>query len=438
MNLNRSNAILAIAALALSVPTWLTLRGDLEAFVDVTQVPKLFEGFTADNVAAVALGKPKDPQPEVAPQPGADPNQKPPIQYDQIQFQRTDKGFVLGQAMGEKFGAPVHPQMLELQVWKHLASIPADREALVQENATEEQLVEYGLDAAHAFVIKAYNAQQQVVAELLVGKDTSIGAQGTETVRGVYVRRGDNRDVGFYEVPSWTRAVDAQPWLDLAIAKISADMVRRIEIKNQTGQAAFARKKGEASWVCDAPPAGKGALRQIEVEGLVQRLGYVQAQDYIRAITNGSLAPFGLEQPKLTLQIVYEKDGKDVTVDIALGNPIEGKTTQYVRCSLSDFICAMPLQWGAGFERDIGELFDPAAAPVEAQKDAQAGGDAPKEVQPVAPTVPQEPQQGEGVKPAQPVAPPVAPSDAQQPKDGGEQKVDGKTDSGNGGGVHGR
>ena len=188
MNLLRANAFLAIAAAALAVPTWLTIQGDLENFVDTAQVPKLFEGFTADNVAAVALGKPKDPQPEVAQQPGADPDQKAPIQYDQIQFQRTDKGFVLGQAMGEKFGAPVNSQMLDLQVWKHLSSIQADRETLVQENATEQQLADYGLDPLHAFVIKAFNAQQQVIAELLVGKDPNVGAQGTDTVRGVYVR----------------------------------------------------------------------------------------------------------------------------------------------------------------------------------------------------------------------------------------------------------
>lgn len=422
MNLNRSNAVLAVAALALAVPTWLTMKGDLESFVDMAQVPKMFEGFTADNVAAVALGKPKDPQPDVAPQPGADPNQKPPVQYDQIQFQRTDKGFVLGQAMGEKFGAPVNPQMLELQVWKHLASIPADRETFVQENATEEQLVEYGLDPAHAFVVKAFNSQQQVIAELLVGKDTSIGAQGAETVRGVYVRRGDGRDVAFYEVPYWNRSVDAQQWLELSVAKIPADMVRRVEVKNQTGQAVFARKKGEASWACDVPPAGKAALRQVEVEGLVQRLGYVQAQDYVRAVANGPLGQYGLDQPKVTLQVVYEKDGKDVTVDIALGNPIEGKTTQYVRCSLCDFVCAMPTQWGAGFERDLGEFFDPAAAPVATPKEPQAGNEAPKtDAQAPANPEPPKPQQGDGGKPAQTDAQPAVPVEPQKPKDGGER-----------------
>ena len=443
MNLTKANTLLAVAAIVLAVPTWLTIQGDLENFVDTAQVPKMFDGFTVDNVATVVLGKPKDPQPEAQTQPGADPNQKPQIQYDQLQFQRTDKGFVLGQAMGEKYGAPANGQMLELQVWKHLSSMPFDRETLVQEGATEEQLVSYGLDPAHAFVVKAGNAQGQVIAELLVGKDTNLGAQGTDVVRGVYVRKADSRDVAFYEVPLWNRSIDAQQWLDLWVAKVPADMVRRIEVKNQTGQAAFVRKKGESSWACEAAPAGKGAVRQIEVEGLVQRLGYVQAQDYVRPLASAPLAQLGLDTPTVVVSVVYEKDGKDTTLEVAAGKQIEGKPTQYVRCSASDFVCALPVQWAAGFERDLGEFFDPAQQ-VEAAPQPKEGGEGKKEEAqqadakqaesaPVAP-MPSQPSQSAPVEPKDGGAPsevvpapkdavptplPVDPKQPQQKPDGG-------------------
>ena len=443
MNLTKANTLLAVAAIVLAVPTWLTIQGDLENFVDTAQVPKMFDGFTVDNVATVVLGKPKDPQPEAQTQPGADPNQKPQIQYDQLQFQRTDKGFVLGQAMGEKYGAPANGQMLELQVWKHLSSMPFDRETLVQEGATEEQLVSYGLDPAHAFVVKAGNAQGQVIAELLVGKDTNLGAQGTDVVRGVYVRKADSRDVAFYEVPLWNRSIDAQQWLDLSVAKVPADMVRRIEVKNQTGQAAFVRKKGESSWACEAAPAGKGAVRQIEVEGLVQRLAYLQAQDYVRPLASAPLAQLGLDTPTVVVSVVYEKDGKDTTLEVAAGKQIEGKPTQYVRCSASDFVCALPVQWAAGFERDLGEFFDPAqqveAAPQptgdgegkkeEAQQaDAKQGDAAPVAPMPSQPSqsAPVEPKDGgapsevvPAPKDAVPIPLPVDPKQPQQKPDGG-------------------
>lgn len=427
MNLTKANTLLAVAAGVLAVPTWLTIQGDLENFVDTAQVPKMFDGFTVDNVATVVLGKPKDPQPDASTQPGAGPDQKPQIQYDQLQFQRTDKGFVLGQAMGEKFGAPANGQMLELQVWKHLTSMPFDRETLVQEGASDEQLVNYGLDPAHAFVVKAGNAQGQVIAELLVGKDTNLGAQGTDVVRGVYVRKADSRDVAFYEVPMWNRSIDAQQWLDLSVAKVPADMVRRIEVKNQTGQVAFTRKKGESSWACEAAPAGKGAVRQIEVEGLVQRLSYVQAQDYVRPLAGAPLAQLGLDTPSVVVSVVYEKDGKDATLEVAAGKPIEGKPTQYVRCSASDFVCALPVQWAAGFERDLGEFFDPAPQPESAQQ-SQGGVEPKKEESAPVPTKTEEAPSDSKPVDAVPVAPvPTQPSQPVQPvptepKDGGAPK----------------
>ena len=269
MNLTKANLVLAITTVVLAVPTWMTLRRDLENFVDVADVPRLFAGFTTDNVATLALGKPKDPQPDVQPAPGSDPNQKPAIQYDQINFQRTELGFVLGQGMGEQSGVPVNAQMLELQVWKHLAEIPADKETLVQSEATDAQLAEYGLDQAHAFVLRTTNAQSQVIAELLVGKDTTTTTQGAEAVRGVFVRRSDARDVVFYEVPFWNRTIDTSQWIERTMFKVPADMVRRLEVQNQTGKAVFVRPKGQASWQVEAPPSGKGAVRQIEVEGVL-------------------------------------------------------------------------------------------------------------------------------------------------------------------------
>lgn len=389
MNLTKANLVLAIAAVVLSVPTWMTLRRDLENFVDVAEVPRLFAGFTPDNVATLALGKPKDPQPEVQVPPGTDPNQKPQVQYDQINFQRTDTGFVLGQGMGEQTGVPVNAQMLELQVWKHLAEIPADQETSVQDEATDAQLTEYGLDQAHAFVVRTANAQGQVLAELLVGKDTTTSAQGTETVRGVFVRRSDSRDVVFYEVPFWNRTIDTSQWIERTMFKVPADMVRRLELQNQTGKAVFTRAKGQGSWQSEVTPAGKGAIRQIEVEGLVQRFAYLQAADFVRPLASANAAQLGLESPALHLAVTYEKDGKDVTVTVDVGSVLDGKNTNYVRCSESNFVITVASPWVAGFERDVGEYYDPAAVQQDAPKD-ETPVEARKDEALLAPVVPRE------------------------------------------------
>src|SRR5262245_53132315 len=105
MNLARQNAIVLAAAVLLAVPTWLQLSSDAESFKDIAQIPLLFDGFTSDNVGHIYIGQPKKEQPPPDPR---QPDQKPPIAYDQLHIQKTDKGFVFGAAVaGDLVGAPV-------------------------------------------------------------------------------------------------------------------------------------------------------------------------------------------------------------------------------------------------------------------------------------------------------------------------------------------
>src|SRR5688572_12639184 len=98
MNLSTRNVVLAVLAGVLAVPTFLQLRRDADAFVDLATVPLLFDGFTADNVTQLFLGQPKKEQP------APDPNnpQQPKVAYDQLALQRSDKGWML--AAGELAG----------------------------------------------------------------------------------------------------------------------------------------------------------------------------------------------------------------------------------------------------------------------------------------------------------------------------------------------
>src|SRR5688572_12190567 len=100
MNFAKSNVVLLVAAAVLAVPTILQLRSEAESFVDYSRVPLMFDGFTPDNVGFVAIGQPKKEQPPANPQ---TPNQKPPVQYDQLFLQRTDKGWAIAQP---GFGQP--------------------------------------------------------------------------------------------------------------------------------------------------------------------------------------------------------------------------------------------------------------------------------------------------------------------------------------------
>ncbi len=362
MNLRTANLVLAIAAVVLAVPTWLTIQGEGAAFVDVAQVPHLFEGFTADLVANIALGEPKPEQP--APAATAGPNQTSPIQYDLVTFQRVNQQFVLGQGMGELAGAPVNRELVDLQVLKHLAEIRSDQRALVQPEASDEQLAEYGLDPAHAFVVKASDAAGQVLAELLVGKDTAPAKGGADDVRGVFVRRRNSRDVVLYEVPYWPRGTKPEQWLDRTVLRLTPDVVRRLTIRNESGTVTFARPKGRASWDCEQPPEGRAAVRQIEVEGLVQRFttgGYVLASEFLRPLQTATLNAWGLDPPRLEVHITYDTSDTEQTVVLGIGAVVEGKSEFYLRSSDSAFAMTIAAYLVSPFERAVGEYFDPKA-----------------------------------------------------------------------------
>ncbi|MCA8976981.1 MAG: hypothetical protein KDC98_19815 [Planctomycetes bacterium] len=178
MNLKKSNIALLIAAAALAVPTTIQLASEAESFVDYSRIPLMFDGFTDDNVGFVAIGKPKAEQPKPNPQ---TPEQKPPVAYDQLTLQRSDKGWMIGPTPGEMsnlVGVPVNAPLVESNVFEHLRKIRADKQTLIQENATSEQLAEYGLDEAHATFMKVSDKTgQNIVAALYIGSEATTPAE---------------------------------------------------------------------------------------------------------------------------------------------------------------------------------------------------------------------------------------------------------------------
>jgi hypothetical protein len=371
MNLAKRNAVLAVAAAVLAVPTYLQLRRDADTFVDPGSVPLLFDGFTADTVAMLTLASPKPEQPVAE---SGNPN-APKVVYDQLVLQRTEKGWALAPVQGQELaGAPVSKDRVESDVFVHLRSIRSDREVLVQPNATPEQLEKYGLDEKHAFVIRATDRPQNpllaptVIAELLVGKDAGANQTGTDAVRGVFVRKSDSTDVVLYELDRhWRRDVQQDQWLEKVIAKLEPDKVQRFTLRNTAtgGQpVTFARLDGKASWQAVDAPAGVGAVRQTEVENLVQRLRWIAVQDFRLPLARaGNLAAMGLAPGKIEIDLVVKEADRDRELRLVVGNQVEGKNEHYLTTTDPQFPFVMT--WPAGtvtpFEVDPKvQLFDPA------------------------------------------------------------------------------
>jgi Domain of unknown function (DUF4340) len=361
MNLNRRNVLLAVLAAGLAVPTALQLRADAETFVDITRVPLLFDGFTSDNLGSLRLRQPKVEPPPVDP---ANPNAARAT-HDELVFQKSDKGWVFAQ--GELTGAPVGKERVESDLLQHLRSIRADRDALVQQNATPTQLAEYGLDDEHAFVVQAFDSQNRnLTADLLVGRDAALGQSGTDAVRGVFVRKSDSTDVILYEFDKgWRRDVKSELWLDKVLARVPTEKIQKFSLRNAATAGTtftFERRDGKASWHPVDPPAGLGALRQTEVETLVQRLGYLAAQDFRMPLQKaGNLQQLGLLPPQIEFEVHWKDGDRDRVLKLAVGNKLDGKNEYYLTSNESVFLMTWPAGNAVPFEVDVkAQWFDPA------------------------------------------------------------------------------
>lgn len=375
MNLARANVVLAVLAAVLAVPTALHIHRDAASFGDHGTPPLLFDGFTADTVAVITLAQPKKDQPVSEQQ----PPQQQRVAYDQLQFQRTDKGFVL--ASGDLVGAPVSKERVESDVFAHLRAIRADRDSLVQANATPEQLAQYGLDEAQAFVVRVTDANvpPNVIAELLVGRDAGQGQAGTDAVRGVFVRKSDASDVVLYEFEKgWRRDVQQDLWLDKVLARVEPEKVRKLSIRNAATAGAtwrFERGGGKASWQVVEPPRPVGAVRQTEVENLLQRLRWISVQDYRAPLQRaGNLAALGLAPPQLELELLIHEGDRERSLRLAVGNQLDGKNEYYLTTNESAFLMTWPAGFVAPLELDVpAMLFDPL--PPDERAGEGPGGD---------------------------------------------------------------
>lgn len=388
MNLTKSNVILAIAAAVLAVPTYLQLQRDAGSFVDLADVPLMFDGFTAENVGSLVMLSPKAEQTKADP---ARPEQKPAVAYDQLLLVRNDRGFQVAPAQGMLnpglVGAPVARDRVETDVFTHLRRIRMDRQTLVRADATDEQLAQCGLDDAQAFVVRAADAAgKNLVAELLVGKPSDGGQVGSEAVRGVYVRRAGSRDVVLYEfeqdAKTWRRDVDPANWIDKLLFRLEPSLLDYLAIRNQAGGAAtfvFQKKDGKASWVAEPVPSGPGyenlgAVRQVELEGLVQRLRHVAAQEFRLPLAQaGNLASLGLNPAGLEIEARWREGGQPKSVKLQIGAKVEGKNEYYMTCSESPFLMTWPASLLAPLERDPREYFDPAQPPKDAVAPTDGG-----------------------------------------------------------------
>jgi hypothetical protein len=264
------------------------------------------------------------------------------------------------------------------EVLEHLGRIRRDEKAVHRAKATPEELQQFGLTKDEGYLVVAFDAQNRVLAELVVGKDVSGGQWDQDRVRGRYVRARANESVLIYETDFFAPTVVATEWLDNRIAQVDLSKTVGYSLFNATMKEPVVFKKERADlaeWQVDKAPAGTGPPRQGDLQQLVQKVSIIDAARFLAPLQADKLKAKGLEPSKIGLEpadcfVSYTLDSGE-TVTLELGRKLEDKPEVYARCTKSPFLFTVP-EWIKGdLEVDVKKLFDPPSDALRPDKDGK-------------------------------------------------------------------
>jgi hypothetical protein len=367
----RTNLVLAAVAGGLAVPTVLTFLADRTAFTEIDKIPRLFEGFTAENIRYLDLQKQKlqDGKPVMD-------AQGQPARERLVLFKQDDKWRI---GDGELAGVPADVAKVERDVLDHVKRIRINRDTLLFPGADDKTLDQRELSLEKCTLIRCLDREQKPVAELVVGADASKGKWDPDVVKGRYVRRLDNKDVVLYdadEAQYWNLTLKADDWIDKKVHDFNLQLgkVKSFALKTPKGEVAFEKEKPAAGapagtpekWKATKAPDKVGAVRQQEVTNLVSRFATLYVQRFQEPVqARKDLKDIGLDPADVTVSATLE-DGTVYTLEI--GHKIADKQECHARSNHSDFLLAIgDYDRTAYIDRNPVDLFDPPAEAVASQ-----------------------------------------------------------------------
>lgn len=441
----QTNAILAGLAVVLAIPTAVTLIAERRSFTEYDSIPRLFEGFTPENVQAIVLTKAKAASDPAAAQPPEGSPEPAPVEQDELVLIRQEGKWVIGETQErphDQAGVPVRANKVEDDVLEHVKQMRRDDKALVKVDADDKELAAKGLTEATGTLVRCQNADRVAVAEFWLGKDASGGQYGQDAVKGYFVCPKGRKDIILYEPDYWNLTLKAEDWIETRIQQFEADRVTGLAIRNPSkGDVAFTRepkKEGEPNatriWKADKTPEGRGTLRQEEINGLLSRFAYVNVQRYVGHVGRLSdpelqrMVP-GPESSQIEVKATLD-DGATATMWV--GTKVPDKPEYYALFAgkdawTKDYLVAVGDWMVTGFEKDPAELFEPAAptpaAPVTPAVPKEGEGGAQKPPETPKQETPQETPKQEAPKQEEPkvessTTPPKGEGGAEAPKTG--------------------
>lgn len=332
----KTNLVLLVLALLLAIPVTLTVRAERANFTEIEDIPLLFDGFHKGSVAFLRVSQgwndPVDPKNQQA---------EPPKPVDNV-LVRREPGDKWSLADGELAGLKVRTEMVDL-VLDNLGRVRRDERSVLRAGASAEEIAQFGLDKAQGVLIAAYDVNQRLLAELVVGKDVSGGQWGKDVVAGRFVRAKDKESVLVYEVESWRPSVARNEWVNTAVYRVDPTKVVGFAFDNPKGSFEVTKERADVvEWKRKRGPDGTAAVRQGDMQTLIQKVTYVDAvtvlaqlQPAVLKAKGLDLAQIGLEPPEHAITLTLE--GGD-TVDLKIGRKLEGKNELYALSNQLPFL----------------------------------------------------------------------------------------------------
>ncbi len=332
----KTNLILLVLALLLAIPVTLTVRAERANFTEIEDIPLLFDGFSKGAVAFLRVSQGwNDP---------VDPNNPPAEAQKPVPnvLVRREPGDKWSLADGDLAGLRVRNEMVDL-VLDNVGRVRRDERSVLRAQASPEDLAQFGLDKAQGFVIAAYDVNQKLLAELVVGKDVSGGQWGKDVVAGRFVRAKDKQSVLIYEVESWRLGVERNEWIDKAVYRVDPTKLVGFSFHNPKGSFEVTKERADiVEWKRKSGPDGTAAVRQGEMTTLIQKVTYVDAMDVLAPLQPAALKAKGLELAQIGLEppehaVTLTLEGGE-TVDLKVGRKLEGKNELYALSSRLPFL----------------------------------------------------------------------------------------------------
>ncbi len=362
----RANLFLLILAVVLAVPTTLTIIDNQIIFEDYQEVPRLFDGFDPDNVVTIQVQQPRlDEKGMVIREDDGG------LATNALVMTRPSgqEHWVFGGNDPEMRGVRVRQDRVRDYVLQHIEAIRMDENSLVAEDVRQEDLKKYGLEDGNPKLtaIVCLDKVGKPLAQIFLGRDTKLDRREQKgLVRGYFVRRPDRSDVILYEAEFWQVSTDKQQWVDRNIFyRFPTDQAVELALKNNKGAVKFAKARAdEIDWGMVEGPENQGAVRQAEVNALLQSLQLLDAPQFIRPLGQSvaveeDMKALGFDEPLIDLSV---KLANGELKRMRVGKKLPNQNFFYMLTStIPTYVLGVGDYQMHGFEAAPTKFFDPPA-----------------------------------------------------------------------------